>query len=86
MLAPPDMPRPTISRLLLIRSSKSMRELARTYEASLSAEYPARTRDIHQSLTTAAAPWPGAGIIWATFEGGRARILDRPPRGVSLGR
>ena len=86
MLAPPDLPPPAISRLLLVRSSKSMRELARTYEAGLDTAYPARAWDIHQALTTAHAPWPGAGIIWATFEGGRARILERPPRGVSLGR
>lgn len=86
MLAPPDVPEPAISRLLVIRSSQSMRELARTYEANLRAAYPARAWDIHEALTTASAPWPGAGIVWAAVEGGRARILDRPPRGVSLGR
>ncbi len=63
-----------------------MRELVRTFEASLGAAYPARVWDIHQALTTAAVPWPGAGIIWADVTGGRARILERPPRGVSLGR
>ncbi len=27
-------------------------------------------------------PWPGAGIVWANLDRGRAKILDRPPRGV----
>lgn len=85
-LAPPDVPEPAISRLLVIRSSRSMRELARTYEANLRTAYPARAWDIHEALKTANTPWPGAGIIWAAVEGGRARILDRPPRGVLLGR
>lgn len=86
MLVPPDQTQHVISRVLLVRSSRSMRELARTYEATLTAVYPARAIDIHRALTSAAAPWPGAGIIWASVERGQARILDRPPRGVSLGR
>jgi transcriptional regulator with XRE-family HTH domain len=86
MLAPAGAPQPVISRLLVIRSSHATRELARMYEANLMAAYPARAWDIHQALTTGTAQWPGAGIIWAAVEGGRARILDRPPRGVSLGR
>ena len=47
---------------------------------------PVRTADVHAALTTADAPWPGPGIVWADVEGGRARILERPPRGVGVGR
>lgn len=86
MLAPPDEHQPAISRLLVIRSTRAMRQLARTYEVTLRTAYPARSWDVHQALTTGAAPWPGAGIIWAAVDGGRARILARPPREVSLGR
>ena len=55
-------------------------------EATLAAEYPAAVAAVYAALTTADAPWPGSGILWASVEGGRARILDRPPRGVALGR
>jgi hypothetical protein len=63
-----------------------LRELARTFEATLASAYPARAVDVHRALTTATAPWPGAGILWVVVEGGRASLLDRPPRGVRLGR
>jgi hypothetical protein len=86
VLAPGDSPPPRISRLLLLRSTQATRELARTFEATLAPTYPARTADIHRALTTATGPWPGAGILWVVVDGGRARLLDRPPRGVRLGR
>jgi transcriptional regulator with XRE-family HTH domain len=79
-------PGPTVSRLLVLRSTASTREIARRYEATLAAAYPARAGDVFRALTTASAPWPGAGIVWMRLEAGEAVLLAHPPRGVRLGR
>ena len=76
----------TISRLLVVRSTVATREIARQAQGTLAAAYPARSREVHAALTTATAPWPGAGSLWADVRGDAVRILDRPPRGVPLGR
>ena len=76
----------TTSRLLVLRSTRATRELASRYAATLRAAYPARTQDVIAALRTREAPWPGAGIAWMRVEGGVARLLDGPPRGVALGR
>ena len=75
----------SISRLLVLRSTAANRALVRRFEATLRAAYPARAADAHASLT-AGARWPGAGILWADVSGDVVRVLDRPPRGVSVGR
>ena len=75
-----------VSRLLVLRSTAATRDLARRFEATLAAAYPAATTDVFRALTTSAAPWPGAGIIWIRVEGGRGSVLEHPPRGVALGR
>jgi HTH-type transcriptional regulator/antitoxin HipB len=74
-----------VSRLLLLRSTRRTRELAREFEQSLRAAYPARTTDALGALTRE-APWPGAAIVWATVDGRSATILERGPKGVTLGR
>jgi transcriptional regulator with XRE-family HTH domain len=76
----------SISRLLVIRSTTATRDVARRYEATLRAAYPARTRDVIEALTSSTASWPGAGIVWMRVEQGRGELLDGPPRGVRLGR
>jgi transcriptional regulator with XRE-family HTH domain len=76
----------SISRLLVVRSTIGTRELARRFHATLEAAYPAKSADVFRALTASATPWPGPGILWANVEGDRVRILDRPPRGVALGR
>lgn len=76
----------SVHKLLVIRSTAATRDIARRFEATLGTAYPARARDIHHALTTPDAPWPGDGILWADLRSGVARILDRPPRGVSVGR
>jgi transcriptional regulator with XRE-family HTH domain len=73
------------SRLLVLRSTRDLRELARTFEATLAAAYPARAADIGAALTSDAR-WPGPGIAWMLVDGSDARLLDGPPRGVRLGR
>jgi transcriptional regulator with XRE-family HTH domain len=75
----------SLSSMLLLRSTGATRAVARAYEATLSAAYPARTADALEALRGKAA-WPGPAIVWAAVEGGRARILEAPPRGVRVGR
>ena len=85
-LWPPTADVPMIHRLLVLRSTAATREIARRFESTLRAAYPARTDDVFAALTEADRPWPGAGILWVDLRGDAVRILDRPPRGVSLGR
>jgi transcriptional regulator with XRE-family HTH domain len=78
-------PPPIVSRLLVLRSTVATRSLARQFEATLRASYPARCADVIASLWYG-ADWPGPGLIWARIDGEHVEILDAPPRGVSLGR
>jgi transcriptional regulator with XRE-family HTH domain len=78
-------PMPATSKLLILRSTASTRELARSFEATLRAAYPARSRDAVASLLEG-TPWPGDSIVWIRIEGNRVEVLDGPPRGVALGR
>lgn len=75
-----------VSRLQLIRSTEATREIARRFEATLTATYPARAADVFAALTTPTASWPGPGVLWIRLEGGNATVLAHPPRGVALGR
>jgi transcriptional regulator with XRE-family HTH domain len=85
LFAPADEEPPHVSRLLLLRSTAATREVARAYHLTLAATYPARAADAYAALTTG-SPWTGPAILWARVENGHAQILDRPPRGVSVGR
>lgn len=76
----------SISRLLVLRSTQATREIARRFGATLAAAYPATTGDVFKALTVPGTPWPGPGVLWADVWGGEVRVLDRPPRGVALGR
>jgi transcriptional regulator with XRE-family HTH domain len=76
---------PAVSSVLLVRSTRATRAVAMAHPALLAEVFPARAVDTHAALTTQ-APWAAAGVLWAVVESGRARILDRPPRGVSAGR
>jgi transcriptional regulator with XRE-family HTH domain len=73
------------SSLLLLRSTHATRQVATAYEATLAAAFPAKTADALSALT-GSGPWPGPAIVWIAVEGGRARLLDGPPRSVRLGR
>lgn len=74
-----------ISRLLVLRSTSAMRDLARRYRETLATAYPARSIDVFDAITGPGA-WPGPGILWARVEGGRVELLRTAPRGVALGR
>jgi hypothetical protein len=73
------------SRLLLVRSTQATRAVAKAYEATLAAAFPARTAEAIEALR-GEAPWPGPAIAWVRVDGGRAEILGGPPRGVRVGR
>lgn len=80
-----DAASPAISRLLVLRSTRANRELARTFQQTLSTAYPARSADAVRCLREPDVPWPGAAIIWADVAARGTRILDGSPRGVTLG-
>ena len=74
-----------VSELLVLRSTRATRELARVFETTLQTAYPARAADAVASLA-GVAKWPGAAIIWMRVERGEATLMQRPPPGVALGR
>jgi transcriptional regulator with XRE-family HTH domain len=74
-----------VARVLLLRSTAATRAIAAQYGDLLATAYPAGHVDLVHSLAGDAA-WPGSGIVWCDVDGREARILDRPPRGVRLGR
>jgi transcriptional regulator with XRE-family HTH domain len=76
---------PSVSGLLVLRSTPTTRALAEQHVATFEASYPSRAALVWASLV-GVAPWPGPGLIWASVRDGRATILDRPPRGVRFGR
>lgn len=75
-----------VSRLLILRSTVTTREIARRYGTTLAAAYPARTEDVVRALTGPVVPWPGPGIAWMHVEGAKSSLMRFPPRGVDLGR
>jgi len=76
---------PVVGQLLVLRSTRATRELARQFESTLRAAYPARSADVFAAVVGEDA-WPGNGLLWADVTGEGVRVLDRPPRGVMLGR
>ena len=78
-------PIPPVSKLLVIRSTEATRAVARSFEWSLRAAYPASSRAAFDSLC-AGSPWPGDAIVWIRIDGTTVSILDGPPRGVAVGR
>jgi transcriptional regulator with XRE-family HTH domain len=76
---------PEITRLLVIRSTRANRDIVRDHATLLSAAYPGRAADARASLT-GAGRWPGPSIVWADTRASGVRILEGPPRGITLGR
>jgi transcriptional regulator with XRE-family HTH domain len=74
-----------VSKLLVVRSTEATREIARRYESTLSAAYPAKTSEVVDAIT-GTGPWPGDGIVWMRVVKGDAELLPYPPRGVRVGR
>ena len=64
---------PPVSALLVVRSTRATRAVVRDHPELLRSIYPGHPREVRAALTTD-TPWPGSGLLWATVEGGRARL------------
>jgi transcriptional regulator with XRE-family HTH domain len=60
---------PTVSRLLVVRQTRTTRRIADQLRRQLVAAYPADPRDALEALTTATVAWPGAAVLWAAGRG-----------------
>lgn len=72
-----------IDRLLVIRSTRSNREMFRTHAASFMTAYPGDSAAAREALI-GTAPWPGSSILWARVDAGQAELLRRRPPGLGL--
>jgi transcriptional regulator with XRE-family HTH domain len=77
---------PRIDRLLVVRSTRTNREIAARFADTLVVAYPGNSIDTYRALTTSDAAWRAPTLLWADLRGDVATILDRSPRGVLLGR
>jgi DNA-binding XRE family transcriptional regulator len=64
---------PSVSRLLVVRRTRSNREVALTARRLLRDAYPADPRDALESLEGTAA-WPGPALLWARLDTDPARL------------
>ena len=71
---------PRIDRLLVLRSTRTNRQLAERFAETLQVAYPASPDEAYRALSSPAAPWPGSALLWADLAGDAVRILDRRPR------
>jgi transcriptional regulator with XRE-family HTH domain len=85
LAALPEHAAAAVDRLLVLRNTAATREVTRSASATLAAAYPGRAAEALASLA-GTAPWPGATLLWATVERGRAHLMDGPPRGITVGR
>lgn len=65
---------PAISRLLVVRCTRTTREAAGAFERQLRIAYPANPADALAALT-GSAPWPGPALLWVVLDGGRSRVV-----------
>jgi hypothetical protein len=80
-----DGPTPSVSKLLLLRSSERTRAAVASASEQLAAAYPARATEAVAALL-GDHPWPGSAVVWCLVERGTARIMSAPPRGIRVGR
>lgn len=64
------------SRLLIVRSTRKTRAVARDFRRQLTAFYPAHPADAIAALS-GSSPWPGATLVWAIIERDRVRFVGR---------
>ena len=74
-----------VVRLLLLRSTIRTRSVVTQHSKLLATAYPARAADAYLALTGSTA-WPGDALLWCRVDDGVAVVLDRPPRGIAVGR
>jgi transcriptional regulator with XRE-family HTH domain len=77
---------PRVDQLLVLRSTRTNRQLAERFSETLTVAFPADPIAAYRSLTTPDVAWPGSALLWASVDGDSARILERPPRSVKLER
>lgn len=70
---------PRIGRVLLLRSTRTMRTLVADLEKTFRVAYPADHAAARRALTTPDEPWPGSGIVWVSVDGREAAVLERRP-------
>lgn len=66
---------PVVSRLLVVRRTRTTRAVAADFAQQLRLAFPAHPDDAIAALTTPTVRWPGAAMVWAEVAGGRARLL-----------
>ncbi len=74
-----------VGRLLVLRSTRTTRDVVTGAEATFSAAYGAPVCNAFEALI-GSVPWPGSALLWADVSTDSVRILDRPPRGGRVGR
>ncbi len=67
--------RPNVSRLLVVRRTRTTRSVAADFAQQLRVAYPAHPDDAIAALTTPGTTWPGPALVWAESRDGRARLL-----------
>jgi hypothetical protein len=63
----PSLTDPTISRLLVVRWTRTTRQIAREFGRQLGIAYPAHP-DAAIAALTGRSPWPGPALIWCRLE------------------
>ena len=77
---------PRVDQMLVLRSTRTNRQLAERFSETLAVAFPADPIAAYRALTTPEGAWPGSALLWASVEGDSARMLERPPRSVKVGR
>jgi transcriptional regulator with XRE-family HTH domain len=72
----------TVSRILLLRSTRSTRSLARSFPETFAAAYPADPTSLLDGLLDPSTSWPGSGLLWVSLEGNSVAIIRGVPRGA----
>ncbi|MEO7231046.1 MAG: helix-turn-helix transcriptional regulator [Candidatus Limnocylindrales bacterium] len=68
---------PSVSQLLIVRYTRTTREIARDFRRTLNAAYPAHPDDALAALM-GTDPWPGSALLWSVPSGeaaGGGRIV-----------
>ena len=63
-----------VSRLLLVRRTRTTRAVAAEFRQQLRVAYPAHPDDALDALT-GTLPWPGAAVAWMAVDGSGARLV-----------
>jgi transcriptional regulator with XRE-family HTH domain len=70
----PSLAAPAISRLLIVRWTRSTRQIVRSFPRQLAIAYPASPEAALAALQ-GGAPWPGPALLWARIEPAGIRLV-----------